>query len=120
LRAVGVRAANPLRPADAEVAMVPQEAEPAFLLACRIEALETALGRLHAQVDLMVGGGAGNSYSLSQAAQSVVSTLVRLRAQFQQWYEAGSGRTEVAAIDSDYHRADSDLLDQTRYLYPWW
>jgi hypothetical protein len=116
LRLVGVRPASPLRPTDAELALVEQAAEPAFLLACRAEALEAALGRLHARVDLMIGGGAGNSYSLSQAAKSIAATIARLRVQFQQWYEGGSGRTEVAPIDSHYHEADAELLDPTC----WW
>jgi hypothetical protein len=118
LRSVGVSPAHPLVPRDSDVALVPASAQAAFLLACEIEALEAMLGRLHALIDLMVGGGAGNSYSLSQAAKSISATLARLRAQFQQWYETGAGRTEVAAIDSDYHHADRDLLDG-RYS-PWW
>jgi hypothetical protein len=116
LRQVGVRAADPLRPLDSDIALVPQAAEPAFLLACRIEALEAALGRLHAQVDLTVGGGSGNSYRLSQAASSIQRTLDRLRAQFTSWYETGAGRTEAGDIDSRYHSADSDLLT---YPYSW-
>jgi hypothetical protein len=116
LRQLGVRPASPLRPADAELASLTRAAEPAFLLACRVEALEAALGRLHAQVDLTVGGGSGNSYRLSQAASSIQRTLDRLRAQFTSWYETGAGRTELGDIDSRYHAADSDLLT---YPYSW-